>query len=117
GSAGRNCSLLFAPINSTAAWLQSHNTPVSGSYSQMASALRLKRFSNTTSLSPKCAIGALVLSPRSDASEPFMTDKTKPHDRHRGPPRNAVITISDLVNGPRLCRRPAAVQSPPRVAP
>src|SRR6476469_4842150 len=95
GSAGSNCCLLCAPINSTAAWLQSKSMPVLGSYNQMASVLRLNRFSNTTSLSLRCAIDALVLSPRSLASDAFITGKTKPHYRHSDRARNAVIMDSD----------------------
>src|SRR5690348_11691390 len=105
GSAGNNCSLLSAPINSTAAWLQSDRTPVSGSYNQLASALRLNRRSNTLSLSPIHAPGALVLSPRSLASDAFMTGKPNPHDRHLDLSRNVVLVDSDrLRTMPVACR-------------
>src|SRR5262249_41587415 len=52
-------------MSSSAAWLQSTSIAVCGSYSQIASALHLKRLSNTWSVCLSNPSDALVLSSRS----------------------------------------------------
>src|SRR6266581_9036984 len=95
GLACSSCSLHFAPMSSTAAWLQSTNTPACGSSNQTASKVRSKRLSNTPPVCVRKGSDALVLSSQSrSVADEFMmfseTDYSTMDDLHQLLKRAAV---------------------------